>query len=79
LRRGRTIESATPSNPQYKSRIVKESWKLEEAEIPRTGVRVRRTYRFARGSDGTNYFWIGRDKRPAPRISSPQLKFDYLE
>lgn len=79
LRRGRTIESSAPGNRQFASVIVGESWKLEEAGIPRTGIRVRRIHRFARGSDGRGYFWVGRDKSTAPRIASPELKFDFLE
>lgn len=78
LRRGRTVEQATLEAPQYRSRVVSESWRLDEAEIPRSGVRVRRTHRYARGSDGTGYFWIGRDKQTAPRSRAPGLRFDYL-
>lgn len=77
LRRGRTIEDVTAT--QFRSQIVGESWRLNEAEIPRSGVRVRRTHRYARGSDGTRYFWIGRDKQTALRSPAPGLKFDYLE
>jgi len=78
LRRGRTIE-AVDNGPQFRGRIVAESWRLNEAEIPRSGVRVRRTHRYARGSDGKGYFWIGRDKQTAPRSVAPGLRFDYLE
>ena len=79
LRRGRTIETRDPATPQFRSRVVAESWRLNEAEIPRSGVRVRRTHRYARGSDGRGYFWIGRDKQTAPRSAAPGMKFDYLE
>ena len=77
LRRGRTIEALTA--PQFRSQIIGESWRLNEAEVTRSGVRVRRTHRYARGSDGKRYFWIGRDKLTAPRSTAPGLKFDYLE
>lgn len=79
LRRARTVETASLAAPQYRSRIVAESWRLDEAEVPRSGVRVRRTHRYARGSDGEGYFWIGRHKQTAPRSASPGLRFDYLE
>jgi hypothetical protein len=79
LRRARTVEAATPNAPQYRSRIVRESWRLDEAEVPRSGVRVRRTHRYARGSDGKGYFWIGRHKQTAPRTAAPGLRFDYLD
>lgn len=79
LRRARSVEAASLASPQYRSRIVAESWRLDEAEVPRAGVRVRRTHRFARGSDGGGYFWIGRHKQTAPRSAAPRLRFDYLE
>jgi len=79
LRRARTVEQATLTSPQYRSRIVGESWRLSEGEVPRSGVRVKRTHRFARGSDGNGYFWIGRHKQTAPRSAAPGLRFDYLD
>ena len=75
----RTVEAASLAAPQYRSRVVAESWRLNEAEVPRTGVRVRRTHRYARGSDGNGYFWIGRHKQTAPRTHTPGLRFDFLE
>lgn len=79
LRRARSLESATQANPQYRSRIVSETWRLNEEEVPRSGVRVRRIERFARGSDGKGYFWIGRQKETGRAMVHPDLRFDYLE
>jgi hypothetical protein len=79
LRRGRTDEAATLQAPQHHTRIVAESWRLREEEIPRSGVRVRRTRRFARGSDGAGVQWVGRSREVAPRIPTPGLQFDFLE
>ena len=79
LRRARTVEAASLAAPQYRGRIVGESWRLDEAEVPRTGVRLRRTHRYARGSDGEGYFWVGRHKQTAPRSAAPGLRFDFLE
>jgi hypothetical protein len=79
LRRGRTREDATPAKPQYKSKVVTESVRLNEEEIPRYGIRVRRIARYARGSDGKAHFWIGRIKETAARPTSPHLRFDYLD
>ena len=79
LRRGRTDEAATPANPQYQSRIVAESVLLNEEEIPRSGLRVRRIARYARGSDGTQHFWIGRLKESGQRTMLPGLRFDFIE
>lgn len=79
LRRARSRETASQENPQYRSRVVSESWRINEEEVPRSGVRVRRIARFARGSDGEPYFWIGREKEAGRRMVHPDLRFDYLE
>lgn len=78
LRRGRSVEAASKSSPQYRTRIVAEAWRLDEHEVPRTGIRVRRLNRFARGSDGQAYFWVGRQKDPAERTATPRLRTDHL-
>ena len=79
LRRGRTDEAATRTDPQYQSRIVAESVRLNEEEIPRSGLRVRRIARYARGSDGTQHVWIGRLKESGQRTMLPGLRFDFIE
>src|SRR5439155_11472308 len=79
LRRGRTDEAATAAAPQYRSKIVSESMMLNEEEIPRSGLRVRRIARYARGSDGTQHFWVGRLKESGQRTGLPGLRFDYVE
>ncbi|MGR0221543.1 hypothetical protein [Agromyces sp. ZXT2-6] len=79
LRRGRTDPQANAGNPQYHSRIVAEAWRLNEHEVPPDGIRVRRTHRYARGSDGRAYFWVGRRAEPSPRATFPRTAFDYLE
>jgi hypothetical protein len=78
LRRGRTDEHATASEPQYRSAVVGESWRLEEHEVPRTGIRVRRGWRFARGFDGRPHFWIGRRKEPVSGERTAAVEFDFL-
>jgi hypothetical protein len=79
LRRARTNEAATRAAPQYRSKIVAESVRLNEEEVPRSGLRVRRIARYARGSDGRQHFWVGRLKEPGQRTTLPNLRFDYLE
>ncbi len=79
LRRARTIESATPENPQHRSQIVAESRRLNEEEVPQTGLRVRRIARFARGSDGSMHFWVGRVRDAGRSTAGSNLRFDYLE
>lgn len=79
LRRARSLESANAAVPQYRGRVIAESWRLNEEEAPRTGLRVQRLWRLARGSDGTAHVWIGRRKDPAPREPTSGLTFDFLE
>ena len=79
LRRARTNPQATALEPQYRSKIVSESVTLLEEEIPRSGLRVRRISRFARGSDGTAHFWTGRLKESGQHPHQPGLRFDYID
>ena len=44
-----------------------------------SGLRVRRIARYARGSDGTQHFWIGRLKESGKRTMLPGLRFDFIE
>ena len=80
LRRGRTVESATPDAPQYRSRIVAETQRLNEEEVATTGVRVRRLHRFARATDGRPVHWVARVVEVSDRLSSgPGLRFDQVD
>jgi hypothetical protein len=79
LRRGRTDPEASASRPQFHTRIVAEAWRVNEHEVPPDGLRVRRGHRYARGSNGREFFWIGRRVEPAPRSMLPRTAFDYLE
>ena len=78
LRRGRTDPDATRQRPQHRTRVVAESWRLGEHEVPPEGVRVRRAHRYARGSDGGTYFWVGRRVEPAPASTLPHSAFDVV-
>lgn len=79
LRRARSLESATQADPQYKTRIVAEAWRINEEEIPRSGSRVRRTACYARGSNGCGYHWVGRIKEAGRPAIAPGMNFDYIE
>ena len=78
LRRARSSEEYSQENPQYRGAIVGEAVHLHEEDIPRSGLRVRRMNRFARGSDDEVYFWVGRDKDVARPTRKPRLRFDEL-
>ena len=77
LRRGRTDEEQ--AGPQHRTQIVRESWRLDEHEVPRTGVRVRRIRRSASGGDGRTYHWTGRSKQTGQRTAHPARRYDYLD
>ncbi|MCM8530927.1 MAG: hypothetical protein NE330_07190 [Lentisphaeraceae bacterium] len=79
LRRARTDENAVGDNHQYRSKIVSESIRINEEEIPSTGLKVRRVHRYTRDSEGNAHFWIGREKDVTGRMSRPGIEFDYLE
>ncbi|MEO1029372.1 MAG: hypothetical protein AAFX02_09985 [Pseudomonadota bacterium] len=79
LRRARTQQDIDPANPQHNSKLVSESIRLNEEEVPRTGLRVRRIGRYARGSDGQPHFWIARHKDAGQGTARPGLKFDFIE
>jgi len=49
-----------------------------EEEIPREGIRVTRTYQYARWLDGSSRLWIGRRKRIGRGEGSSGLRFDTL-
>jgi hypothetical protein len=79
LRRARSGEEFGLDNPQYRSRLVAETWMLNEEEVPRIGVQVARLWRAATGIDGQRHFWIGRRKRMAAPHAGPGLEYDYIE
>jgi len=79
LRRARTVEDSSLDKPQYKSLVVEESSRLNEEEISRTGLRLRRLARYARGSDGEVYTWVGRARESGRTSMRPGLRFDYIE
>jgi len=80
FRRGRTDPDASRENPQYRSKIVDESIRLMEEEVPRTGLRVRRIRKFASGAgEADNHFWVGRHKDSGRGHAGPGLQFDYIE
>lgn len=78
LRRGRTDPDATRAFPQHRTRIVAESWRINEEELPRTGIAVERRWRFARRSDGELALWIGRRKELRASERSAAVDFDFL-
>jgi hypothetical protein len=52
---------------------------LFEEEVPREGIRVKRSYQFTRWIDGSSHVWIGRRKGVGRGEGSSGLRFDSLE
>jgi hypothetical protein len=82
LRRGavlRTDGSVAPVSAL--GRILEPGHELSlfEEEVPREGVRVKRSYQFTRWIDGSSHFWVGRRKCVGRGEGSSGLKFDSLE
>lgn len=75
LRRGRLPGSTT--GPQGRMLAEEPSMFLEE--VPREGVHLERSYRWARGLDGSAHLWIGRRRTTGRGEGRSGLRFDYLE
>ena len=52
---------------------------IYDHEVPPTGIRVSRRYRYARGSGGSVHLWAARDKTVGKGQGSSGLRFDLLE
>lgn len=64
---------ANPSAP-----VAKDVLRLEEEEVPREGIVVRRTYQYARTPDGRAFLWVGRSKHPGRGEGASGLRYDAL-
>ena len=55
------------------------AYRVEEEEVPRTGVRVERVIARARGTRGQTFLWIARHKTAGRGEGSSGLRFDLAE
>jgi hypothetical protein len=81
LRRGAVLKTdGTSSSVPALGRILEPGVALSlcEEEVPREGVRVTRSYQFARWTDGSSHFWVGRRKGVGRGEGSSGLRFDSL-
>ncbi len=78
FRRGRTLADASHARPQFRTKLVAESWRVLEESLPRTGLRLQRVWRFARHNDGSPLLWLARRKDFHPREHSAGIELDYL-
>jgi hypothetical protein len=52
---------------------------VREEEVPKSGVRVDRRWRYARGSDGRGHLWLQLEKSPAAGERSSGVRWDVIE
>ena len=82
LRRGvmlRPDGSLRPQTAQGRVLVPEQRLDIFEEEVPREGMRVTRSYQFARWIDGQPLLWIGRRKQIGKGEGSSGLRFDVLE
>ncbi len=58
-----------PSRPRW----------LQEEEVPRSGIRVDRRWRYARGSDGVGHLWLQLEKVPGRGERASGVRWDVIE
>jgi hypothetical protein len=82
LRRGAVLRTNGELEPVHAlGRILESGQELSlfEEEVPREGLRVKRTYQFTRWTDGSSHVWVGRRKGVGRGEGSSGLRFDSLE
>jgi hypothetical protein len=81
LRRGAVVDLLTGA-PARSRGLLLEPWAplaIFEEEVPRSGARVTRTFRAARGPEGQWMLWVGRSKTQGRGEGSSGLRFDLLK
>ena len=85
LRRGKVLKvDGPPGFVEAQGRILNPDGtsdrhlRIFEEEIPREGVRVRRSYQYTRWFDGSTHLWIGRRKQIGRGEGSSGLRFDVV-
>ncbi|WP_254532748.1 hypothetical protein [Natrinema gelatinilyticum] len=77
---GRLLTTDPGEMSEPKGRVLGTSdLTIPEAEVPRAGTTVTRTYQLARWMDGTTHLWSGRTATPGRGETSSGLQFDVLE
>jgi hypothetical protein len=76
------IEKVKPRSSLLREGLGKEpkqSYFINEEEVPRSGVNVTQSFQRTRWYDGRVYNWLGTRKRTGRGEAASQLKFDYLQ
>lgn len=80
LRRGTLLRSIDEPAPPPQGVVLEPGvpLRMHEEEIPRSGIRVTRTWQMARWHDGSTWLWMGRRKRLGRGERSSNLAFDRM-
>ena len=52
---------------------------IREEEVPRSGIRVDRRWRYARGDDGVGHLWLQLEKAPGSGERSSGVRWDVID
>jgi hypothetical protein len=67
----------TPADPA--SLMTSDFLRLEEEEVPRDGIEIKRAFNYARDASGRALLWIGRSKKTGRGEGASGLKFDVVK
>ena len=59
-------------------RSIADYLRIEEEEVPRDGIEIKRAFNYARDASGRALLWIGRSKVTGRGEGSSGLRFDVI-
>lgn len=59
--------------------VTQDYLRIDEEEVPRDGIELKRRFNYARGPDGRAWLWIGRSKTTGRGEGASDLKFDAVD
>jgi hypothetical protein len=67
----------TPADPQ--AILTTDFLRLEEEEVPRDGIEIKRAFNYTRDAEGRALLWIGRSKKTGRGEGASGLRFDVVK
>ena len=59
--------------------VMQDYLRIDEEEVPRDGIELKRCFNYARGPDGRAWLWIGRSKTTGRGEGASDLRFDVVD
>ena len=59
--------------------VTQDYLRIDEEEVPRDGIELKRCFNYARGPDGRAWLWIGRSKTTGRGEGASDLRFDVVD